>query len=273
MEITKIMETIKLIIGLLGVLLGFLLGVLRLVAFFTPENRKNLRSNVSEIKAVAAAKKKHLIAAFLFFAVAIAILIFIFWDKFKPVDNNHETITATIAEVGGELTLDAENSNVVEFGGAAGKKIEWIVIEKSKHYWTLLSASCLEAKPYQTTIEKRKKLTWEESSLKKWLNSEFIKNFSESERNTLVEFSEGGFVSLLDIKQAKKLEKENKDLLLCHTESQEKSEAKDWWLQTPKDECVMFVNSSGKIQKSCTDYFDNRADKSMFVRPVIRKKM
>ena len=261
------------IINIIAGLLTILYGIFRLVAFFTPENRKNLRSNVSEIKAVAAAKKKHLIAAFLSFATAIVLIVFFFWDKFEPVDNNHETITAAIAEVGGELTLEAENSNVVEFGGAAGKKIEWIIIEKSKHYWTLLSANCLEAKPYQTTIKKRKKLTWEESSLKKWLNSEFVNNFSESERNTLVEFSEGGFVSLLDIKQAKKLEKENKDLLLCHTESEEKSEAKDWWLQTPKDECVMFVNSSGKIQKSCTDYFDNRADKSMFVRPVIRKKM
>ena len=267
------MENITVFFKLIAAILAALIGIFKLIAFFTPENRKNIRTNVNEIKAVAAAKKKHLIVAILSFAVAIALLIFLFWDKLKPVDNNHETITATIAEVGGELTLEAENSNVVEFGGAAEKKIEWIVIEKSKHYWTLLSVNCLEAKPYQTTIEKGKKLTWEESTLKKWLNSEFVKNFSDSERNTLVEFSEGGFVSLLDIKQAKKLEKENKDLLLCHTESEEKSEAKEWWLQTPKEECVMFVNSSGKIQKSCTQYFDNRADKSMFVRPVIRKKM
>ena len=115
------MENITVFFKLIAAILAALIGIFKLIAFFTPENRKNIRTNVNEIKAVAAAKKKHLIVAILSFAVAIALLIFLFWDKLKPVDNNHETITATIAEVGGELTLEAENSNVVEFGGAAEK--------------------------------------------------------------------------------------------------------------------------------------------------------
>ncbi len=235
----------------LATVLTLIYAVLRLVVFLSPENRKNLRSNVSEIKSVATSNKKHLIIAVVIFFAAIAFLVFSIFDEPPPAEGE---------------------DNVIKLGGDS-EKIEWIVIERNKDYWTLLSKNCFDARPYQTTIEKGKKLTWEKSTLKEWLNGEFVKNFSEEERNALFEFSEGGFVTLLNIKQAKKLEKENKDLMVCHTDSQEKSEAKEWWLQTPKEECVMFVNSSGKIQKSCTKYFENRADKSLFVRPVIRKKM
>ena len=87
----------------------------------------------------------------------------------------------------------------------------------------------------------------------------------------MLEFRDGGFISLLDKNQVKKIEKEHKEWLVCTSASKE--QAKGWWLQTPKGDCVMFVNSSGKVESSCTKYFDNRADKSLFVRPVIRKKM
>ena len=254
----------------LATVLTLIYAVLRLVVFLSPENRKNLSSNVREIKSAATSNKKHLIIAVVIFAAAVVFLVFsIFYEPESQATMGKGG--AFLMAPGSDIDQQDENA-VVEFGG--GKtKIEWIVIERHKNYWTLMSKNCLEEKPYQTTIKKEKKLTWEKSTLKDWLNSEFVKNFSESEKNTLVEFSEGGFVSLLDIKQAKKLEKENRDLMVCHTESQEKSEAKEWWLQTPKEECAMFVNSSGKVQKSCTKYFDNRADKSLFVRPVIRKKM
>lgn len=239
----------------LATFLTLIYAVLRLVVFLSPENRENLRSNVREIKSVATSNKKHLIIAIAIFLAALVFLVFSFFDESQP-------------------DISITEGAVIKLGGD-NQKIEWIVIEKNKNYWTLLSKNCFDARPYQTTIEKGRRLIWEKSTLKEWLNSEFVKNFSESERKTMVEFSEGGFVSLLDIKQAKKLEKENKDWLLCNTESQEESEAKtkEWWLQTPQEECVMFVKSSGKIQKSCTEYFDNRADKNMFVRPIIRKKI
>jgi|GEM_PF-2583630 len=254
----------------LATFLTALYAVLRLVVFLTPENRKNLRSNVGEIKAVATSNKKHLIIAVVIFVAAVVFLVFSIFDEPESSATTGKG-GAFLMAPGSDIDQQVENA-VVEFGGGK-EKIEWIVIERNKDYWTLLSKNCLEEKPYQTTIKKEKKLTWEKSTLKEWLNSEFVKNFSEDERNMLVEFSEGGLVSLLNIKQAKKLEKENRDLMACHTGSQDKSGAKEWWLQTPKEECVMFVNSSGKIQKSCTKYFDNRADKSLFVRPVIRKKM
>lgn len=254
----------------LATFLTLVYAVLRLVVFLSPENRKNLRSNVREIKSAATSNKKHLIIAIVIFLLAVVFLVFSFFNE-----PEHPATTAKGGSYwmvpGSDIDQQEENA-AIEFGGSK-KKIEWIVIEKNKDYWTLLSKNCFDARPYQTTIEKGKKLTWEKSTLKAWLNSEFVKNFSESERNMMVEFDEGGFVTLLDIKQAKKLEKENRDLLVCRTESQEKSETKEWWLQTPKEECAMFVNSSGKIQKSCTKYFENRADKSLFVRPVIRKKM
>ena len=260
------------LLGTFGSFVNLVYWIVRFVVLLTPENRKNLRSNVREIKSAATSNKKHLIIAIAIFLAAVAFLVFSLFDEPERTETTGKG-GASLMAPGSDVDQQEENA-LVEFGGGK-KKIEWYVIEKNKKYWTLISKNCFDARPYQTTIEKGKKLTWEKSTLKAWLNSEFVKNFSESERNAMVEFSEGGSVSLLDIKQAKKLEKENRDLLVCRTESQEESEAKtkEWWLQTPKEECVMFVKSSGKIQKSCTEYFDNRADKSLFVRPVIREKI
>lgn len=250
-------------VALITAVLAALYAVLRLIAFLTPENRKNLLSNVIEIKSVAISNRRHLFIAIIIFVVTTVFLVFYFLSNSESETINHSSM------------ISMNLGDVVEFGGTAEKKIEWIVIEKNKHYLTLLSKNCLEAKSYHENFSREKRVTWENSTLRSWLNDEFIKNFSESEQSAMVEFRDGGFVSLLEKKQAKKLEKENGDLLVCYSESEERAEAKvkDWWLQTPKGDCVMFVNSLGKVQSSCTKYFDNRADKSLFVRPLIRKKI
>jgi len=233
--------------------------VLRLVAFFTPENRKNLKSNVSEIKAIATSKKKHLFIALIIFAVAIGGLVFSFLSKSAPVNQPME--------------------GVVKFGGPGGE-IEWIVIEKNEqeHYATLMSKNCLDAQPYQKTLDKGKNLKWENSSLKNWLNSEFIKKFSESDRADMVDFDDGKLVTLLDDKQAAGLAENHKDWLICAPAENVGTKAKGWWLKVPadgsdKERCAKFVNSFGKIKKKCTTFSINNAEKSLFVRPVIRKKM
>ena len=236
-----------------------LLFLVKLIVFLTPENRKNFRSNFRDIKSVAISNKKYLfIVVFIFFA-AMALL---FSLPGKLTNNEDDAVRSK--EVG----------DIVKFGGSH-EKMEWIIIEKNKDYLTLLSRNCLEAKPYQENFNKEEILTWEGSTLKSWLNREFVKNFSESDKSTMVD-DHGELVSLLDKEQAEKIEDGNKQWLICTSDSKEnkEGEAKEWWLKNPgKNGCAMFVNTFGESQRSCTTYFDNRADRSLFVRPVIRKKM
>ncbi len=251
------------LLGAFGSFVNLIYWIVRFVVLLTPENRKNIRSNVRDIKSVATSNKMHLIIAIAIFLVAVAFLVLSLFagGAFWTVP-------------GGDVNQEEENATI-EFGGGKNK-IEWIVIDKNRKYWTLMSKNCFEARPWQETLKDGKKLKWEKSSLKDWLNSEFVKNFSESEKSTMVEFRKGEFVTLLDEKQANKLKKEDKDLLICIPVSEEKADekAKGWWLQTPGTEkhCVTFVDSFGDIWSTCSGY-SNKADRSLYVRPVIRKNV
>lgn len=65
----------------LATVLTLIYAVLRLVVFLSPENRKNLSSNVREIKSAATSNKKHLIIAVVIFAAAVVFLVFsIFYE-------------------------------------------------------------------------------------------------------------------------------------------------------------------------------------------------
>lgn len=52
-----------------------------------------------------------------------------------------------------------------------GEKIEWIVLDVQQGKCLLLSRYCLDTKPYHSGS---KKITWKDSSLRKWLNSDFL---------------------------------------------------------------------------------------------------
>lgn len=234
--------------------------VLKVIVFLTPENRKNLCSNVSDIKSIATSNKKLFVAVcILLLAVLVLIVSFLSKVVFGNIDIQAELI---------------EPYSVVEFGGG-NEKIEWIVIEKNErnHYLTLLSKNCLKAKPYhQDGVRSTKTPKWEKSTLRSWLNGEFFnKNFSKSDRTSMID-DNGEFITLLEEKQAKKIQTENKDWFVCSSDEN----AKGWWLKAPskKDkDCVMFVDSFGKIWPKCTQFYDNRPDRSLLVRPVIKIKI
>ncbi len=72
-----------------------------------------------------------------------------------------------------------EVGDTVEFGDYHGT-VEWMVLDKRDDKALLISKYCLEAKPYN---EKYEPVTWETSTLRQWLNGEFINEaFSEKEK-------------------------------------------------------------------------------------------
>ncbi len=89
---------------------------------------------------------------------------------------------ASIAKVG----------DVIKFGsywqGDLEKKdsIEWIVLSRDRNSLKLVSKYGLDCKPYNVTYEN---ITWENSTLRKWLNSEFIANAFTQEEKMMIPYT------------------------------------------------------------------------------------
>lgn len=63
--------------------------------------------------------------------------------------------------------------------------IEWIVLDKEKNRFLLLSRYALDCKPYNTT---KTSVTWEQSSLRNWLNSSFFyTSFDNEEQKAILD--------------------------------------------------------------------------------------
>ena len=76
----------------------------------------------------------------------------------------------------GKYEQDNDASNGAE-------NIEWIVLARAKDYYLVVSKYALDCKPYD---EKFESVTWQTSSLRNWLNNDFLnKAFTEEEINQI----------------------------------------------------------------------------------------
>lgn len=73
-----------------------------------------------------------------------------------------------------------KEGDVVRFGKYADQPIEWLVLKKENNRILLISKNILDIIPYNKT---RQLVKWEESYLRRYLNSEFVeKSFSKEEK-------------------------------------------------------------------------------------------
>lgn len=86
--------------------------------------------------------------------------------------------------------------DIVKFGLYGGDEMEWRVLENDGQALYLLSEYGVDSMPYN---EQAGEVTWENSSLRAWLNNEFyFQAFTNGEREHIASFTEmDDFVSLL----------------------------------------------------------------------------
>lgn len=76
-----------------------------------------------------------------------------------------------------------KNGDVIRMGVYAGQAVEWLILKKTKGRALLLSKYVLDVAPYNS---KYTKSTWENCSLRSYLNGEFYQNtFSDSEKKVI----------------------------------------------------------------------------------------
>jgi hypothetical protein len=196
-----------------------------------------------------------------------------FYGAVRPALNLHfadgivsEGINRTPAEEEKELTAIAESEvgDVVAFG-----RYTWYVTDKTDGICTLLCQGMAANKAYN---DKRTDITWENCSLRRWLNEDFYNSkFSEGEKAAIVTthntFTEDDSPYEMDCGS----DTDDKVYLFTYTESKTVSDdvrecGIEWWLRSPgkrQDRAVYILGRSANLM-GC------EADLSVGVRPAIR---
>lgn len=95
----------------------------------------------------------------------------------------HEAKTASFRTVGNEVSFG--HYNLWDSGDNKEDRIPWIVLKAEGSKALLISKYGIDAQQYHTSSTGE--ITWEKSSLRKWLNTEFIsKGFSSDEQNAII---------------------------------------------------------------------------------------
>lgn len=159
--------------------------------------------------------------------------------------------------------------------GKNKEPIEWRVLEVSNNKALLITKDAIDCKPYNNEMQD---ITWEECSLRQWLNNEFINQaFSKEEQNEIIltnisnpnnanRSTNGGNnthdkIFLLSIDEAEKYFKGNKDRECKPTNFAKQQGAWTcqineylanccWWLRSPgyDQDYAACVNGSGDIR-------------------------
>ena len=168
--------------------------------------------------------------------------------------------------------------------GLVKSPIEWIILEKSNDRVLMISKYALDIKPYNTTLVN---VTWENCSLRKWLNETFLDNAFSQDEQDLIELtaidSSQDKVFLLSRNEAKKYFKSDEDRKTKNTEYAD-GKCVDkyfttwcfWWLRSQSCNSVTAPNadmvdgSGGLEQYLSTDPNTQTVNESdMAVRPAV----
>lgn len=162
--------------------------------------------------------------------------------------NGYKDSSAKAKEIYGPMMKTAEVGDVIKFG-----KYNWYIIERNNNEATVLCEKIVAERAYNESYED---ITWEDCTLRKWLNNDFYNEFSDEEKTLIAETTcknednseygtKGGndtndHIYLLSIDEAKSL---STDVLKA---------SGGWWLRSPgyngySQDFVAYVDKEGFV--------------------------
>lgn len=178
----------------------------------------------------------------------------------------HVGFNRTFEEVESELAAmsDAQIEDVVAFG-----RYTWYVTEKSDGVCTLLCQGPVAERPYN---DSKADITWENCSLRRWLNEDFYNSGFANNEKELIEtthyaFTEGDSTYETDCGN----DTDDKVYLFSYTEANSVSDdirgcGIDWWLRSPgkeQSDAVYILGRAANLMGRSVEYANG-------VRPAIR---
>lgn len=129
------------------------------------------------------------------------------------------------------------DGDIIYFGTYNNSPIAWKILKTESDKMLLITEKPIAQKPFNDTI---KKVTWENSSLRTWLNEEFMTNFSAEQQNQILSTDTGDTsekVFLLSVDEMVELAK---------TVTFKTSE--EWWTRTATDDGIMYTAPTGWVK-------------------------
>ena len=173
--------------------------------------------------------------------------------------------------------------SITTFGTFEGKPLEWIIISKTTSMMTLLAKDIICCMEYN---EEHENITWEECTLRKWLNGEFYNFFSNKEKNRIIKTRVKNKDTNFDVDRKSAIPDNAKHHILGGNDTDDYvyllsiDEAKSlttdilkttdwWWLRTPgcSQDNVALVDDGGSVNSN-GDWVNNE----LGVRPVLNLK-
>ena len=193
----------------------------------------------------------------------------------------------------GYLPLELKAGQYYQMGNYHGEEISWIVLAVEGEKALLLSEKGLDVKPFHNTFAE---VNWGISSIRKWLNTDFIEEAFSKEEEDMIEISsvladrnpfykgtEPGEntedkVFLLSFQEVERYFPDEQARKIKPTEFaisngaaiDTQSKCSRWWLRSPGNGSVFtaFVGESGKIGHGTT-YVMNACNPFTCVRPAM----
>ena len=166
-----------------------------------------------------------------------------------------------IDEYDDEDNEDYECYDEVKFG-----KFTWLVLSKDENGYLLITKDIIEEGKYNDS-EKHTKVTWEESDIRRYLNSAFLqRNFNANEQRQIVEKNVPGKIFLLSSKEAKSLFHNNADRIAKY-----RGEVSWWWLRTPDvaEHGVVGVSLDGSLYtKGLSAFYDHGIRPALYLKSL-----
>ena len=149
---------------------------------------------------------------------------------------NYKDSKEKIEKIQNRLAMD----DVLYYGTYNGKPIAWQVVKNENNRMLLIAKDSVCELPYNDEI---KAVEWNESSLYKWLNGEFVQSFSEEQQSNILSQKIDGVECKVFLLQKSDIRSiESKKILASN---------QDWWLLTEAKESAkaMFVSKNGELNK------------------------
>ena len=125
------------------------------------------------------------------------------------------------------------------FGTYNGKPIAWKILKTEDNKMLLITKEPIAEKPFHDEI---KKVTWETSYLRTWLNEEFFNSFSDAQKNQILATNTGSvedkiFLFSLD----EMVELVNSEKITFKTTD-------EWWTRTSSEDGIMYATAKGWVK-------------------------
>ena len=127
------------------------------------------------------------------------------------------------------------------FGTYNGKPIAWKILKTEDNKMLMITKEPIAEKPFHDEI---KKVTWETSYLRTWLNEEFFASFSDAQKDQILATNTGSvedkvFLFSLD----EMVELVNSEKITFKTTD-------EWWTRTSSEDGIMYATAKGWVKTS-----------------------